>query len=592
MEVFYLKINRAESNAVARVTLRYLIEWIKIALQFPEAKIYILCDNPALEDYVSASINLDDLNCEFIKSSRDSEELTYIIEKITPSKHWQRVAYAHFTPFLHARDMGYENFWAIDADDMGLYAEPQKIAKVLESVKEYASLHKIDAISLEVWQVLSEFRVWTFGVVYTDNSIDWLNLMKNHCTDSDFLEKFGGRRYELNADWYCTYFRLRGFASLESFYVENLRFIHHADDAYMFPGAGLRYWHEGYCYFPLVYNDYGMKEAGILSIPKDIVKIDIGITAEESMRYLRQLSAQYATQYSWSMQAFQYLVGFNIPVSLIISFNGKNNEILPPPPNSFLIAESLLNQTFMNYQLIIIEGDMTESEKNASQRLYYALSIPNKAKILKGTSTNTFELLNEGIRAAQGKYVVFLNGENIFMNNFVYTLYSIAEQTRADVVHLSNYGVAHESLTSIDGNSVELFTDEVGWQSNKIENVDQNLALRLDGWFAHQFAPRVYNKLFRRAFLLENNISFDVNACLPEWIFVFKSLMTAKNYVKIPYALYVSSDGQKNAMNVEISELIVGIEKLEEFMMGIDFFSSNPEVRHAVIAEYMKKFLT
>ena len=48
MEVFYLKINQP-----AFTTWYYLRMWLDIVQQFPEAKTYIICDNPNLQNAIT-----------------------------------------------------------------------------------------------------------------------------------------------------------------------------------------------------------------------------------------------------------------------------------------------------------------------------------------------------------------------------------------------------------------------------------------------------------------------------------------------------------------------------------------------------------
>ena len=93
-----------------------------------------------------------------------------------------------------------------------------------------------------------------------------------------------------NADYLFTYIRDLKIVGIETFYVENLRVVFNHGDPYRYPTQGLRYWHDGRYWFSVLCNDFGMGRAGSLPIPDDIIKIDIGITAEESIARLKKVA--------------------------------------------------------------------------------------------------------------------------------------------------------------------------------------------------------------------------------------------------------------------------------------------------------------
>lgn len=56
MEVFYLKVNRP-----AQTTWHYLKMWLNIVQQFPDYKIYIICDNSNLQTFITNQLKLKGL---------------------------------------------------------------------------------------------------------------------------------------------------------------------------------------------------------------------------------------------------------------------------------------------------------------------------------------------------------------------------------------------------------------------------------------------------------------------------------------------------------------------------------------------------
>lgn len=320
MEVFYLKINRLVAD-----TRRYLLSWLEAISKIPNSKAYIICDKPDLTNFIKASINFDGLDCEFMESNRNSSELNYIVDNAIVKK-WKFAAYAHLTAFLHARDMGYKDFWGIDADDIKLYISPQRIAELLIATKNYANANKINLFSLDIWTTWIAGCHWTFGVVYTDNSVEWINIMREHCKDPNLFERYDKVGSGINIDWFCTYLRTIKAAKIETFYFENLRMVHDAGNPYLNLLGSMRYWENNKLKFSIFDTD--TSEVVSLPIPNEIIQLDMGLSPNEAMEVLKK---------DIDLPRFEIEHGVNIPVSIILPIS-KNNKLVKPPPLRFSLV--------------------------------------------------------------------------------------------------------------------------------------------------------------------------------------------------------------------------------------------------------------
>lgn len=89
-----------------------------------------------------------------------------------------------------------------------------------------------------------------------------------------------------NVDWFFTFLRFMNYVSgIESFYVENLRFAHHLHDIFLMHCAGVRYCTNGRYHISFFENEFGLGESGSIPIDRDVYKIDIGLTAQDSYDY-------------------------------------------------------------------------------------------------------------------------------------------------------------------------------------------------------------------------------------------------------------------------------------------------------------------
>ena len=582
MEVFYLKINRNVPD-----TIRYLLAWLQAISKIPNAKAYIICDKPELTNFIKATINFSGLDCEFMESNRTSPELQYIVDSGTITGRWKFIAYALLTPFLHARDMGYKDFWNIDADDIKLYISPERIAELLTAAKTYANENKINLFSLDICTTWYIYHHWTFGVVYTDNSVDWINLMREHCKDAYLFERYGHVVSTINLDWFCTYLREINAAKIRTFYFENLRMVHDTGSSYINPFGSIIYWKKGKIRFSVFENyDDAASEFGSLSIPDEVIRLDIGLRAEEATDTLKK------DMRDWQLSRFEYEYGLNIFVSIILPIT-KSNGLSTHSLSSFL--SRLLNQSLGRYELIAVDNGSNPDYMNAVESLQNPF-FP-RLKVLQSDSSDIFEMCNEGLRAAKGKYVLFTSGDDLFLDDFLQSLYSLAEQNQADVLYPFKYAVPLDSNANFDSEKdvqnlpAKFITDEKPWEFKEAahELNDRNLVLRLQGFLNGVFYPSAFNKLIRREFLIDNDIKFSPDTSEPQWIFCLKCLCLAEKYIRIPQVLYVQLQKKNFEMEPDLVRKIESAEELEKFMARMNFFNNDVKLCKAILSHVLKK---
>lgn len=271
-KAFYLKINRSEDFA-----LRNLSRWIDAAY-LAKAACYIVCDREDLVEKIKATILLSE-SAVFIKSSKPADMET-IVNQIA-SRNWINAAYAHLTTFWHAEKMGYDYFWNIDADDTQLCVSADRTQELLQCVERYAEENQIDCFSLDMWSSRFNGTHWSFGITYTKVRSDWQDLLLQRCGDEEY--KQFGTDDNNNVDWFFTYLKTCTNLRIETFYFENLKFIHYSNDFFLKPvGSGFYHWKEGKLLYPILYYCFGMKELGLYPIASDVIKLDIQIQDDEA----------------------------------------------------------------------------------------------------------------------------------------------------------------------------------------------------------------------------------------------------------------------------------------------------------------------
>lgn len=275
--VFYLKINRNE-----RYTFCNLQHWIHILEAMEGSVCYILCDNDILREEVLKQVVFVKSRPQFLKSCRSAPEVVHIVSRITDER-WANAGYAHLTTFWHAKQNRYPYFWNIDADDTCICLAPERVCELLGAVEQYVRDGQTDIISLDMWYSRMGGHHWTFGVTCTNNACDWLQLMEQYCEDEELKS---GQKIK-NIDAYFTNLKEKAGLRAGTFYAENMKFIHYADDFLKKPiGSGFFHWKDGSLILPILRYCFGVERAGLKPIVRDVVKIDIGITDQEGTSFL------------------------------------------------------------------------------------------------------------------------------------------------------------------------------------------------------------------------------------------------------------------------------------------------------------------
>lgn len=274
-KAMYLKINRREDYAV-----KNLSRWID-ASYLMGADCYIVCDDEELQNIIENNL-LIYRNIIFMKSNR-STEMKYLVDHIA-NRNWIKPAYAHLTSFWHAWGK-YEYFWNIDADDTRLCVSINRMVEILKKVEEYAEEKEFDCFSLDMWRSETYGRHWSFGVTYINGKVDWLDLCKKKCQDKEYfqIDNEGNQ----NIDWFFTYLKQSTEKKIETFYIENMRFVHYSNDFFERPvGSGMYHWKSGKLIYPILYYGLGIKEIGEYDIADDVIKLECDLLDDEASSLL------------------------------------------------------------------------------------------------------------------------------------------------------------------------------------------------------------------------------------------------------------------------------------------------------------------
>ena len=168
----------------------------------------------------------------------------------------------------------------------------------------------------------------------------------------------------------------------------------------------------------------------------------------------------------------------------------------------------------------------------------------------------------------------------------------IAEETNADVIHASHYFNFQDCT-----NNKVAFT----FQRRDVVNAPTletfDIAERIQKFISYGFVWWGCNKLFRKDFLIENNIKFPQINAWEDLIFVFQCVVCAKNYVRVPNIFYVYRIRNDSLSHVPkktfdmIETTFKVVKELDNFMTKNEFFQKNPLYRYLVLDWHIQERL-
>lgn len=186
--------------------------------------------------------------------------------------------------------------------------------------------------------------------------------------------------------------------------------------------------------------------------------------------------------------------------------------------------ESILNQTFTDFELICVNDDSIDISVEILQKY---TDIDDRIIVL----TNTFrqgaaESRNRGMRIAEGKYLAFLDADDIFEADMLELAYHTIEKMQADIVMFEYMHMQTEKIYE---------TVERVHSREYRENYCKNVFYLKDcePYESLKWTAAPWNKLYRRSFIEENRIEFQTLPSSNDVYFVDMALMVKSKLIAL-----------------------------------------------------------
>jgi teichuronic acid biosynthesis glycosyltransferase TuaG len=108
-------------------------------------------------------------------------------------------------------------------------------------------------------------------------------------------------------------------------------------------------------------------------------------------------------------------------------------------------VKSVLSQSFQDFELIIVNDGSTDTTLEVAHHL---AQNDSRIKVLSHTNSKQGKTRNAGVAAASGKYIAFLDGDDIWFPNKLELQLSVLEQQDVDLVFSDGFICLNNDLNS------------------------------------------------------------------------------------------------------------------------------------------------
>ena len=233
--------------------------------------------------------------------------------------------------------------------------------------------------------------------------------------------------------------------------------------------------------------------------------------------------------------------------------------------------ESILNQTYENFELILVNDGSTDDSLNVIEKYAYDSRIKIFSKVNGGLS----DTRNYGIKKSTGDYIMFVDGDDFLLDeNCLEKIISKFNEKELDIlqfkmVHYFEKTEKYVYLNDfIDVSALEYW--------DKIEILNRN----------SQLSVSACDKVFSSKFLKNNNLFFETNLLSEDVKWFLHCLLKAKNIVLINENIYVYRQQRPGSIStVKGKKHVSDLYSTIKYWLDYDYTNTKiKEIYYSIIA--------
>lgn len=226
--------------------------------------------------------------------------------------------------------------------------------------------------------------------------------------------------------------------------------------------------------------------------------------------------------------------------------------------------KSLLNQTYRNLEIILINDGSNDNSKQICKK---EAKQDNRIVFINKKNGGAASAKNEGLKVAKGDYITFVDSDDFIEPDMIEYMVNTIKKYNSDIVQCS--------FTNLYKNTEKFKQDKIVEQ--KISTKDF-LELFLTKWDSSLF----WNKLFKREVI--ENVFFKEGRCIDDEFFTYKCVINSKSIVTSNKIVYNYRMRKSGVMKSERSQKQILRDR-------VDYLYERYEIVRKIYKDLDKSFL-
>lgn len=191
--------------------------------------------------------------------------------------------------------------------------------------------------------------------------------------------------------------------------------------------------------------------------------------------------------------------------------------------------DSLTKQTFKDIEIICINDGSPDNSLAILEE--YASKDP-RMKVYSQENGGHAVATNRGISMATGEYLFLMDSDDVLELNALELSYNMAEEKKVDFVIFKaiNYNNARDEYYETEVYSMKNVYNKVGDNVFNYKDVSE---------FMFEMSVTPWSKLYRRDFIVKNNITFPEGLIFEDNVFFYNALLSAERICFLDEFLFV-----------------------------------------------------
>lgn len=190
--------------------------------------------------------------------------------------------------------------------------------------------------------------------------------------------------------------------------------------------------------------------------------------------------------------------------------------------------KSIISQTLKEIEIIIVN----DGTKDKSMEIVKTYLNDERIKVINKENGGISSARNAGLKNAKGKYIAFIDSDDFIEKSMFEDLFLEAEKNDSEIVY----------------SNVMMYNDNTKKLEKRVNKKNVEIKDKIGTYYYKYCYMEVWNKIYKRSFLLENNITFEEGIIHEDNLFTLKCFFLAKNIKYLNKYHYIYRKDRKNSI--------------------------------------------